>query len=380
MLAKPLIQVGDINVRIENARPMDAQQSSERNQNRYRLVVGEQTPDHDTIAADGGAVSVSGQDVTLSYSAQFLALKPSEFNSLVHSEEFNDTSWFQTPDTDEGYLAFGGPPPGCGGSSQGANAGMCISMAGGDDGLGGRLTAFNLKDFLIDSIANGTGMWSPPWVHEIVYWPGMSGGGVLNHRLDMDEGNGPGVASSLTRTWIAWLECWEGASGGCGPGVADFPMNDQGTKGLFINPGGGQHIFDWFGTWVITGNITDPVTGCPHLVANNMGADTLNYPKFGPQPQCVNVGDTGNQFGQWVERWICWDTSGGGSNGVVAFGEGSTIWGYHTGVSTSEMGAITHIRLTTNWGGGGNKSGTHSRWYDHMEVYTGSSGSCPSPS
>jgi hypothetical protein len=335
--------------------------------------------DHAHKGAAGGWSAFSPADTFTATAAAFLALKPA-WNDTLHIYGFTDTAEAALPNGNEGYL--NGTSGGAG--NGGADAGFYFN----DENRaphGARLTDFSVDSLLVDSI-DAAGMWSPPWVHENIYPPGLSGNAVTTHRLDWDEGNGSGAVASPDRLYFSWSECWEGASSGCGPGIADFQLNSASTKIAFFNVGGSpQLIFQTLfqsqgGQYFLTVlNIPDPDTGCPHLVPNQFAAtgDTLPTSGFGGSSgACPNLGNPQIALGEWVNWEFCFDFTNGNSDVTVMWAMNGSIIGYWTGVTVAN---ISNMRLTTTWGGGGNKSGTHSRYYDHFEAYTGSSGSCISP-
>jgi hypothetical protein len=333
--------------------------------------------DHAHKGAAGGWSAFSPADTFEATAVAFLSMKPAGWNDTIHIYGFTDTLDTPGPSQDEGYL--NGTSGGAG--NGGANAGF-YWRAENTAAHGGRLTGFSVDSLLIDSI-DVAGMWSPPWVHELVYADGLQSNSGGKWRLDFDEGNGSGAASNPERIFMSWLECYEAPSAGCGPGVGVFDMNSASQKIMFLSIGGPSPIpifeyIEFGGTGVITIlNIADPDTGCRNLAPNQYAAtgDTVDYPSFADN-NCSNVGMAGIQAGEWTEFWLCFDYSAGTSDVTVSFGRGSTIDGYWTGVSEPQF---NNIRIDGQWGGGGTTSGTSSRWVDHFEAYTGSSGSCVAP-
>jgi hypothetical protein len=247
-------------------------------------------------------------------------------------------------------------------------------------GSGGRLSGFSIADRVLDSI-DAAGMRSPPWVWAMTYPPGLGGGGCIKFRIDPEDGNGPAAATPLQDVFYLITECWEGASSGCGVGISDFTLNNGGTKGHFPNNFGSRELWDYLsGVWLFGDKIDDPVTGCKFLLANLMGADTMPYPNFSltGAPGCSNAGRHTIERGQWVKDWFCISVT----DSIVSFGRNDEIRGAHYPVDfsgSSWASGISQIVTSGTWGGGGNKSGTHDRLTDDIQIYArdGAGTTCP---
>lgn len=320
---------------------------------------------------NGGWSEYSAVDTfTATAAGDGLAYLPAGW-ALVSDEPMNDTA-FVTGDGDQSEMV---------GNFLVTDETDSAPCAG--SGSGGRLTGFSITDRVLDSI-DAPGMRSPPWVWTMTYPPGLGGGGCIKFRIDPDDGNGPAAATPIQDIFYLETVCWEGASGGCGVGISDFTLNGGGTKGHFPNNFGSRTLWDYLGSsdpnssaWMFAGNITDPVTGCSKLVANLMGADTINYP-FIADGNCSNGGRHTVERGVWVKDWFCISIT----DSIVSFGRDDEIRGAHTSVdfsSSSWAGGISQIVWSATWGGGGNKSGTHDRFIDDIQIYArnGAGTTCP---
>jgi hypothetical protein len=175
---------------------------------------------------------------------------------------------------------------------------------------------------------------SPSYVLEEVYPPGLSGSGTSAVYRSIP---------SSDKLYISWVGKWQ----------TGFQHNNTSEKQIYFNPDASNYFifqFHWGAESIY--NIRDD-SGNSWIEANQL-------PK-----RSDGVHNAPPLDGVWVEYEFLFDRA----SGTVRWWRNGELRASWTGRS---FPTLNHLKLDTTWGGGGNKSGTHSRYTDHIFVARGS--------